>query len=99
MLDGFVPVTRASELSPGAMKWVAIDRERVLIANVDGSFYDFVAERYRGTARERLASPPDAWGGRAAANWVTRLRAGERFSSEAAQLIEVARIIDRIYGR
>ncbi len=39
MRDGFVPVTRASELSPGAMKWVALDRERVLIANVDGAFY------------------------------------------------------------
>ena len=39
MLDGFMPVTRASELSPGAMKWVAIDRERVLIANVAGVFY------------------------------------------------------------
>lgn len=39
MADGFVPVTRASELSPGAMTWVALDRERVLIANVDGCFY------------------------------------------------------------
>jgi 3-phenylpropionate/trans-cinnamate dioxygenase ferredoxin subunit len=39
MQDGFVPVTRASELVPGAMKWVAVDRERVLIANVDGAFY------------------------------------------------------------
>ena len=39
MPDGFVPVTRASEVSPGAMKWVAIDRDRVLIANVDGVFY------------------------------------------------------------
>jgi nitrite reductase/ring-hydroxylating ferredoxin subunit len=39
VLDGFVPVTRASELLPGAMTWVAIDRERVLIANVDGAFY------------------------------------------------------------
>ena len=39
MLDGFVPVTKASGLSPGAMTWVVIDRERVLIANVDGSFY------------------------------------------------------------
>jgi len=39
MRDGFVPVARASELSPGAMKWVALDRERVLIANVDGVFY------------------------------------------------------------
>jgi nitrite reductase/ring-hydroxylating ferredoxin subunit len=39
MQGGFVPVTRASELLPGAMKWVAVDRERVLIANVDGAFY------------------------------------------------------------
>ena len=39
MPDGFVPVTRASELSPGAMTWVALDRERVLIVNVDGCFY------------------------------------------------------------
>jgi len=39
MLDGFVPVTKASELSPGAMTWVVIERERVLIANVDGIFY------------------------------------------------------------
>ena len=38
MRDGFVPVTRVSELSPGEMKWVAVDRERVLIANVDGAF-------------------------------------------------------------
>jgi 3-phenylpropionate/trans-cinnamate dioxygenase ferredoxin subunit len=34
-----VAVTSASELAPGAMKWVAIDRERVLIANVGGAFY------------------------------------------------------------
>jgi len=39
MLEGFVAVTVASELPPGAMKWVVIDRERVLVANVDGSFY------------------------------------------------------------
>ncbi len=36
---GFVPVTRASEVSPGTMTWVAVDRERVLIANVSGIFY------------------------------------------------------------
>ena len=39
MLDGFVPVTTASELAPGVMTWVVVDRERVLIANVDGVFY------------------------------------------------------------
>jgi nitrite reductase/ring-hydroxylating ferredoxin subunit len=39
MLEGFVPVTAASELPPGTMKWVVIDRERVLVANVGDSFY------------------------------------------------------------
>ena len=39
MQDGFVPVTRASELSPGAMTWVALERERVLIVNVAGAYY------------------------------------------------------------
>jgi len=39
MLEGFVAVTTASELPPGAMKWVVIDRERVLVANVGGAFY------------------------------------------------------------
>jgi nitrite reductase/ring-hydroxylating ferredoxin subunit len=39
MRGGFVPVTRASELAPGAMKWVLVERERVLVVNVDGAFY------------------------------------------------------------
>ena len=67
--------------------------------NVNGSFYDFIAERYRGTARERLSEPPDAWGGRAAVDWARRLAGGERFDSEAARLVEVASVLDRIYGR
>jgi predicted dehydrogenase len=69
------------------------------LRNVNGSFYDFIAERYRGTATERLASPPDAWGGRAAVDWIMHLQKSGRFSSEALQLVEVARVIDRIYGR
>ena len=36
---GFVPVTATSELSPGAMKWFVVERERVLVANVEGVFY------------------------------------------------------------
>ena len=39
MPEGFVPVARTSELSPGHIKWVVVDRERVLLANVDGTFY------------------------------------------------------------
>lgn len=69
------------------------------LRNVNGSFFDFVAERYRGTATEILASPPDEWGGRAAADWARRLAAGERFATEAERFVDVADVLDRIYGR
>jgi predicted dehydrogenase len=67
--------------------------------NVDGSFYDFTAERYRGTTSETLASPPDAWGGRAAVDWARRLAAGQGFDPETERLVEVAEVLDRVYGR
>jgi 3-phenylpropionate/trans-cinnamate dioxygenase ferredoxin component len=38
-VSGFVPVTTASALTPGTMRWLVVDRQRVLLANVDGSFY------------------------------------------------------------
>jgi predicted dehydrogenase len=69
------------------------------LRNVNGSFYDFTAERYRGSARETLSTPPDAWGGRAAADWAARLAAGERFDPAAERLVDVADVLDRIYGR
>ncbi|MFL5955003.1 MAG: Gfo/Idh/MocA family protein [Gaiellaceae bacterium] len=70
------------------------------VANVSGSFYDLRAERFRGTAREALAEPPDAWPGRAAVEWARRLAQGERFDAESAgDLVRVAEILDRIYGR
>ena len=56
--DGFVPVTKVSELLPGAMKWVAIEYERVLIANVDGAFYalrDACGHRGASLSRGTLA--------------------------------------------
>ncbi len=34
-----MPVTRASELAPGMMTWAVVDRERIVVANVDGGFY------------------------------------------------------------
>lgn len=69
------------------------------LRNVRGSFYDFTAERYRGTARETLSLPPDEWGGRAAADWAARLAAGGRYDPAAERLVDVARVLDRIYGR
>ncbi|WP_246526563.1 Gfo/Idh/MocA family protein [Plastoroseomonas hellenica] len=69
------------------------------LRNIGGSFYDFVAERYRGTASETLVTPPDAWGGRAAADWATRLATGAGFDAAAAEHLAVAQVLDRIYGR
>jgi predicted dehydrogenase len=69
------------------------------LRNTAGSFYDFVAEHYRGTTRETVAAPPDAWGGRAAVAWAEALAAGGRFDEAAATLVPVAEVLDRIYGR
>ena len=69
------------------------------LANINGSFYDFVAEHHRGTTRQTLCSPPDTWFGRAAVDWAARLAAGERYSPAAERLVDVARVLDRIYGR
>ena len=35
----FVPVAQAADLAPGQMTFVAIDRVRLVLANVDGAFY------------------------------------------------------------
>jgi predicted dehydrogenase len=67
--------------------------------NENGSFFDFSAELFRGQNAERLTSPPDDWGGRAAAEWVRKLAAGERFEGSTAGLIETARVLDRLYSR
>ncbi len=65
--------------------------------NVGGSFYDFTAERYEGTRTETLASPPDAWGGRAAAAWARRLASDPGFDPSADDLVKVSTVVDRIY--
>jgi predicted dehydrogenase len=67
------------------------------LRNVNGSFYDFVTERYRGTAAETLAMPPDDWGGRAIVDWAARLTASNRFDPASEHLIEVAAALDHIY--
>ncbi|MFN3726399.1 MAG: Gfo/Idh/MocA family protein [Allosphingosinicella sp.] len=65
--------------------------------NLDGSFYDFLAEHNQGTTRSTLASPPDDWGGGAAVAWASRLAAGQRFDPQADLFVQSASIIDRIY--
>ena len=69
------------------------------LRNVDGSFHDFVAQRFRGTARETLAVPPDAWGGRAAVAWARALASGARFDPAVERIVDVAAVLDGIYDR
>lgn len=69
------------------------------LRNVNGSFYDFTAERFHGTARDTIASPPDVWGGRAAVSWATRLAENASYDPAVERVAEVAAVLDRIYGR
>jgi len=55
--DGFVPVVKAGDVPPGGMIVVAIDRERIMLANVDGEFYalrDMCGHRNAPLSRGKL---------------------------------------------
>lgn len=57
MSGGFVPVAKTGDVPLGAMIVVAIDRERIMIANVDGQFYalrDMCGHRNAPLSRGRL---------------------------------------------
>ncbi len=57
MPDEFVPVAKAAELLPGQMKWVAINGERLVLANVDGAFFalsDICGHRNAPLSRGKL---------------------------------------------
>lgn len=72
----------------------------VAFKNINGSFYEFVAEKYKGTQTETLASPPDEWSGRAGAVWAENWLNGKGFDEKTAEeLIKTSEVIDRIYGR
>ena len=68
--------------------------------NLNGSFYDFTAEKYNGTNSQTLVSPPDEWSGRAGVVWAERVAEGCGFDRKSAiEFLKTAQIIDSIYGR
>ena len=73
-------------------------RGGVAMRNENGSFFDFSAELFHGQNSERLTSPPDDWGGRAAAEWVRQLAAGEGFAGSTSGLRETAGVLDALYS-
>lgn len=66
--------------------------------NVGSSFYDFRAEMLRGTAREALSEPGDAWGGVMAAEWAAQLATAPGYDPACERLIDVAQALDGIYA-
>ena len=69
------------------------------LRNVGGSFYALEAKRMKGTWADPLTGAEEDWGGRAAADWARRLASGEGFDGESERLVDVARVLDRIYRR
>jgi predicted dehydrogenase len=69
----------------------------VAMENKDGSFLDFFAERFSGTSRALLCEPPDEWGGRAAVDWVRRLRSCGGYDPEIEEIIAVSQALDAVY--
>ena len=65
------------------------------LRNVDGSFYEFVAERFRGTHTEVLSDSQDKWGGLATIEWIKRIDEG--FDPAAEYYVELAEMIDSVY--
>jgi len=54
---GFVPVAKTGDVPLGGMTVVAIDRERIMLANVDGQFFalrDMCGHRSAPLSRGRL---------------------------------------------
>lgn len=98
-----VRVTTSWNLSAGRQAVIKArfhgTRAGAAMANVDGSFYDFRTELYRGTGTEVLVEPPDDWGGRAAVAWARQVAEDPGFDSEVEEQVAVARVLDRIYGR
>ncbi|ASQ44765.1 Gfo/Idh/MocA family protein [Legionella clemsonensis] len=72
----------------------------VALKNINGSFYDFKAEKYKGTHTQILVLPPDDWSGRTGLAWAEKIAAGQGYDQVIAnEYLKTARIIDRIYGR
>lgn len=65
--------------------------------NINGSFYDFKAEKYDQNKTETLFSDQDAWEGRTLCRWVDNIQQGRGFDPESYGLVKSAEILEEIY--
>lgn len=73
-------------------------RAAASLRNVDGSFYDLTLDLLHATRSERVCGPPDAWPGRTLIAWARRLARGQGFDPAALHLLDVCRVVDRLYA-
>ncbi len=70
------------------------------LSNINGSYYDFGAYRFRGAETEILLGPDDPkddWGPRALAAWADGLNRKSPFDPSVTAAVRVADVLDRIY--
>jgi predicted dehydrogenase len=70
----------------------------VSVRNVGGSFHEFRAELWRGTAAEAIVEPPDTRSSRAIGDWAQRLTGSRRYDPAADELQLLAEVIDDVYA-
>jgi predicted dehydrogenase len=69
------------------------------LTNTGGSFFEFRAERFQKTARETIGEDSkESWWGKSAVEWVSRLTADGSYDPELEHMVQVADILDAIYG-
>ena len=64
---------------------------------IEGFASAIIVWRFTGTRMQRLAAPPDDWGGRAVIDWAALLARDARFEPAADRLVDLARVLDAIY--
>lgn len=69
------------------------------IRNVDGSFYDFELCMRDGRRETIVAREGRAWMDRVVVEWAARLAQGARYDSAVETSLDVARVVDTVYGR
>jgi predicted dehydrogenase len=72
-------------------------RGGVSFHNMDGSFHNFIADRFYGSRRETMIAPLEQWDGRALMEWVRRISMGGRYNPEADRYVDVATALEAVY--
>lgn len=69
------------------------------LSNINGSFFDFRTELFKGDKTYELFSGNDDWGSRLALEWIDKITQDNSFDEESLKYLNTAEVIDKIYER